>query len=75
MLENLRPSERHRSCKVRTVMNELEPMDAEILEAAVMDSAKWKIRTLSIELQKLGIVLSDNPIAKHRAKGCSCWKN
>ena len=75
MLENLKPTQRTRPCKVRTVMEELEPMDAEILEAAVMDSGKWPIRTLSNELQKLGITLSDNPISKHRAKGCSCWKN
>lgn len=75
MLENLKPTQRTRPCKVRTVMEELEPMDAEILEAAVMDSAKWPIKTLSVELQKHGIVLSENPISKHRAKGCSCWKN
>ena len=75
MLENLKPSQRIRPCKVRTVMAELEQMDAEILEAAVMDSAKWGIKTLSVELQKHGITLSENPISKHRAKACSCWKN
>jgi hypothetical protein len=75
MLENMKPRKRSWPCKVRTVMAELEKMDAEILEAAVMDSAKWPIKTLSIELQKHGIVLSENPISKHRAKACSCWKN
>lgn len=74
MLENMKPTPRNRPCKVRTVMQELEKMDAEILEAAVMDSAKWPIKTLSVELQKHNIVLSENPISKHRARVCSCWK-
>jgi hypothetical protein len=56
-------------------MAELEKMDAEILEAAVMNSKDWSIKTLSVELGKLNIHLSETPLTKHRAKACSCWKN
>jgi hypothetical protein len=75
MLENLKPPRKVTACKVRTVMDSLEPMDAEILEAAVLDSAKWKIKTLADELNKLGIQISEKPIATHRARTCSCWSN
>lgn len=75
MLENMKPTQRIRPCRVRTVMAELEKMDAEILEAAVMNSKDWSIKTLSIELSKHNIHLSETPLTKHRAKACSCWKN
>ena len=74
MLENLKPPTRIISCKVRTLMNELDPADAAILEAAVMDSGKWKIKTLCDELRKTGLVISERPITTHRARACSCWK-
>lgn len=75
MLENLLPPQRKRSCKVRTIMEELNEADAAILEAAVMDSKNWKVRTLENELLTHGIHLSETPILKHRTKACSCWKN
>lgn len=74
MLENLKPPTRTTPCKVRTIMNDLEPADAEILEAAVMDSARWKIKTLVDELRKSGVDISERPITSHRTKACSCWK-
>jgi hypothetical protein len=40
-----------------------------------MDYKKWQVRTLTDELRKLGLNISDRPIANHRAKECSCWKN
>lgn len=75
MLENLIPPSRIKPCKVRTILESLEPGDREILEAAVMDYKKWQVRTLTDELRKLGLNISDRPIANHRAKECSCWKN
>lgn len=75
MLENLLPPKQKRSCKVRTVMDELDQADAAILEAAVMDAKNWKIRTLEKELLTHGIQLSETPILRHRTKACSCWKN
>lgn len=74
MLENLKPPARKTTCKVRTVMDTLNELDAEILEAAVLDSAKWKIKTLADELRGLGIVISEKPLSTHRARLCSCWK-
>lgn len=74
MLENLKPPVQKRTCKVRTILETLEPADQEILEAAIMDSAKWKIKTLSDELRNNGIELSERPISNHRTKACSCWK-
>lgn len=55
-------------------MDGLNELDAQILEAAVMDSAKWKIKTLSDELRTVGIVISEKPLSTHRARLCSCWK-
>ena len=75
MLENLFPPKQSRPCKVRSILETLEPADAEILEAAVMDYQKWKVKTLTDELRKLGLNISEKPIATHRAKDCSCWKN
>ena len=74
MLENLEPPVKRLPCKVRELLETLEPGDAEILEAAVMDSAKWKIKTLADELNNRGVEISENPLSKHRARKCSCWK-
>jgi hypothetical protein len=74
MLENLRPPVKVVPCKVRALLESLSEPDAEILEAAVMDSAKWKIKTLADELRTVGIVISEKPISTHRARLCSCWK-
>jgi hypothetical protein len=74
MLENLQPPNKKWPCKVRAIMDGLNELDAQILEAAVMDSAKWKIKTLSDELRTVGIVISEKPLSTHRARLCSCWK-
>jgi hypothetical protein len=74
MLENLKPPARKHPCKVKSVMDGLNELDAQILEAAVLDSAKWKIKTLADELNNRGVEISETPLAKHRARNCSCWK-
>lgn len=74
MLENLQPPNKKTPCKVRTLMDSLNELDAQILEAAVLDSAKWKIKTLADELKGLGLVISEKPLTTHRARLCSCWK-
>lgn len=74
MLENLEPPVRKAPCKVRDLLESLEPGDAEILEAAVLDSGKWKIKTLADELRNRGLDISETPLTKHRARACSCWK-
>jgi len=74
MLENLKPPSKKSPCKVRALMDSMNELDAQILEAAVLDSAKWKIKTLADELRSFGLVISEKPIATHRARLCSCWK-
>ena len=74
MLENLQPPSKKSPCKVRALMDSMNELDAQILEAAVLDSAKWKIKTLADELRTLGLVISEKPISTHRARLCSCWK-
>jgi len=74
MLEDLKPPARHFTCKVSTVLEQLEAKDKEIFLAAVM-SPEWKYKTLSNELAKRGIVVTDTTIKAHRTKACSCFRN
>lgn len=73
MLEDLKLPIKITACKVRTVKADLTDKDAEILEATVMNP-EWPFKTLSNELKKRGIVISDYAIKNHREKDCSCWK-
>lgn len=74
MLENLQPPSKKPACKVRTLMDGMNELDAQILDAAVLDSGKWKIKTLADELKMLGLIISEKPLTTHRARLCSCWK-
>jgi hypothetical protein len=74
MLEDLIPPGRHFTCKVRTVADALDANDKKILLSAV-NSEEWKLKTLSNELAKRGLVIVDTAIAKHRRKQCSCFRN
>lgn len=73
MLENLTPPVRTHNCKVRTVAESLEEKDRIILLQAVDDEA-WNFKTLSNELSKRGIVITDSGIAKHRRRQCACFR-
>ncbi len=75
MLENLVPPKREFACRVRTIANELDAKDKDILLNAVEDSVNWKIKTLEKELRKLGIRISDTPLITHRAKACGCYRD
>jgi hypothetical protein len=74
MLEDLKPPSRQFTCKVRTVADALDAKDKIILLTAV-NSEEWKLKTLSNELAKRGLVIVDTAIAKHRRKQCSCFRN
>lgn len=74
MLEGLSPSKIEWPCRVRTLLAELDEKDAAILSAAILDWELWAASTLSKELKKRGIVLSDNAITRHRKGYCSCLK-
>ena len=71
MLEGFAPPSRHRPCRVREVLQTLEPKDQEILEKALADSA-WGTKTLSKALSERGLQISETPLSKHRTGRCSC---
>ena len=73
MLEGLQPPVRQFNCKVRTVTAGLEAKDQKVLEQAIA-SPDWPAKTLSVELKKRGLLLSDNAIANHRKKSCACFR-
>jgi len=73
MLENLQLPAKQYSCRVKTVLSELDSKDQKILADAVM-SPEWPIGTLENSLRKLEIMLSYSSIKRHRTNGCSCWK-
>lgn len=72
MLEDLTPPTAFRTCKVGTVLETLNDKDKEILQKAVV-SPDWPIKTLSRELRKRGIELSETPLGNHRSKNCVCY--
>ena len=71
MLEGLQPPKKIPACKVRSVMNALNDKDKELLKAA-LDNPDWGHQTLAVELNNLGILISEHPIRKHRIGRCSC---
>jgi len=71
MLEGLTPPSRQTPCRVRDVMETLEPKDQDILEKALADPA-WGTKTLSNALRERGLQVSETPLTKHRAGRCSC---
>lgn len=73
MLEDLKPPTTNRSCKTGQVLETLEVKDRTILESAIASPDTWPIKTLSRELRKRGIELSETPIANHRNKSCVCF--
>jgi FixJ family two-component response regulator len=73
MLEDLELPKKVWPCRIRTVKADLSEKDSEILDKIVMNY-EWPLRTLSNQLKKRGIDISDNSIKNHREKRCSCWK-
>lgn len=74
LLDDIEMPARKLPCRVRTVKDELEKSDQEILTDLVMN-LEWPVQTLEIVLRKKGVNLSGSSIRKHRAGNCSCWKN
>lgn len=72
MLEGLEPTNDKRPCRVRTLLNELDEKDEQILAAAIKDANKWSTTGLSSALSSRGLSLSKDSIAKHRKGNCSC---
>lgn len=76
MLEGLKPP-KHKShtCKINTVSATLSESDKKILFDAMNDEETWPAKTLSREVRKLGLEISDHPIRMHRAKQCRCYRD
>jgi hypothetical protein len=73
MLEDLKPPSATRSCKAGQVLDGLNEKDRAILEAAIANAEVWPIKTLSRELRKRNVDLSETPITNHRNKSCVCF--
>lgn len=66
MLENLTPPTPSIKCKTCKTLEAMEAKDQEILKAALNDTNTWPAYTLSRELFKRGVKLSQETIARHR---------
>ena len=73
MLEGLSLPKKVFSCRIRTLKDSMTPDDQKILEDAVMNP-EWPYKTLSNELLKRDVKVSDTALKHHREKRCSCWK-
>jgi len=74
MLEDLALPVKVFNCRVRTVKETLNKVDQDILELAVCNP-EWPYKTLSNELRKREITISDTALKNHRERRCSCWKD
>jgi len=72
LLSGMTPPVKKSACKVRTLLQNLEPKDAEILEVALANVHLWPARTLQNALMERKIVVSDVSIGRHRKGQCSC---
>ena len=72
MLENLKPQSREHSCKVRTVLMQLDTADRDALQGYLDDYDTWTANGLSKALRTRDVEISANTIQKHRNNACSC---
>lgn len=73
MLEDLKPKEAVRACKVRTIIDSLSSVDQKILLDA-LDNPLWGDLPLASALNERGVEVSNMSIRKHRRQQCSCRK-
>jgi hypothetical protein len=74
LLEGLTPPRKELSCRIRKVMEGLEPDDQKILRLSLEDFDSWPAKTLERALKLRGVILSEGPIRKHRNRKCSCFR-
>lgn len=74
MLEDLMPPNNGRSCKVAAMAATMSESDRTILYKAIESKDTWPIKTLSRELRKRGVELSDTPLTSHRNQTCVCFR-
>jgi len=71
MLEGLKPAKVLRSCRVRTILSELDESDRKILTEA-LTSADFTPWTLSKALGDRGVMIDHKIIARHVDNLCTC---
>jgi hypothetical protein len=75
MLEDLKPSPRsNRSCRIRTILDELSESDRAIFSKALGDLDAYPHIYLARAMTERGILLSDKSVTNHRKGVCSCLK-
>jgi len=74
MLENLTPKKKEISCKVRTILNNLESDADKVILQNALDSVEWTNSGLTKALNEKGITISRYVVTFHREKRCSCWR-
>lgn len=72
MLENLHPVKMIRTCKVRTLKEDLSESDAKLLDGYLKDRETWTPHKLSRALGVRGLKIDHRQIAQHRDSMCSC---
>ena len=72
LLDDLKPLNAGKPCKVGQILNNLEPEDAHILDEALRDPKKWSNRALAYALQARGINVVTDTIRAHRLNTCPC---
>lgn len=72
LLQGLTPKKSIPNCRVRTVLQELEPEDSNILKDAVNNAIDWSVNGLETALSERGVKLSGKSITLHRTGRCSC---
>jgi hypothetical protein len=72
MLEGLTPTHKELSCKVRTLLGQLEKEDANLLAGYLADNDTWPSNTLAKALRTRGLNIAPNTLQKHRLGNCSC---
>ena len=72
MLEGLKPGPDSKSCRIGTILSDLEETDRNILKDALADTGRWTSHGLMVALKQRGIHVSIHPIINHRRGICKC---
>jgi hypothetical protein len=72
MLENLVKEIPVRSCRIRTIRDELNKTDSALFVEYVNDSENWTSHTLAKALATRGLNVDPKAISRHRLNHCTC---
>jgi hypothetical protein len=73
MLENMKPTNRQYSCKMKSILASLSEADRKIL-AEALESPLWNNSALTTALNERGLKVSRYSVDSHTRKQCSCWR-